>query len=624
MEWTTDAKKKVPVALLRPGYKWKVFGLFETNRHLIVPVDPNQRIFLLGSDRLGRDQWSRIMHGTQTSMTVGLVAVALSVILGVVLGGISGYVGGKTDQVIQRLIELLQSVPTIPIWLALSAALPRDWTPIQIFFAITVILSLVGWTTLGREVRGRFLALREEDFVLAARLAGCSRMRIILRHMVPTFLSHIIATSSLAIPVMIINETSLSFLGLGIRPPAISWGVLLQEAQNIQTLALAPWLLIPGLVVIVAVLAFNLVGDGLRDAADPVQPLRRRERRRPTAALACATSASPSPSTKAWCAPSTAPASTSCPARCWASSAKAAAARASPCGRSCSSSTRPGRITEGEIRFRRDDDGGSSISRSCRRAAREMRDIRGGEIALIPQEPMAAFSPVHTVGDQIVEAILLHAIAGDGRPQAQPQRGARHHGRPVPRRRHLDARAAHRRLFLAALGRPAPARHDRHGAQLQAAPADRRRADDGDRRHHPGAGAGAAARPAGASYNTAIIFITHDLGVIAQMASYVVVMYLGRVMEEGPVDDIFHAPKHPYTRALLRSIPSLYGETRVALPVISGALPHPFNRPPGCPFHPRCPDVMPRCSAAVPRLHAGRHQPARELLPASRGGGATT
>jgi len=269
MEWTTDTKKKVPVHFLGAGPQWRVFGLIPTHVHLIVPADLNQRIFLLGSDRLGRDQWSRIMHGTQTSMTVGLVAVALSVVLGVVLGGISGYVGGKTDSFIQRLIELLQSVPTIPIWLALSAALPRDWTPTQVFFAITVILSLVGWTTLGREVRGRFLALREEDFVLAARPAGCSRMRIILRHMVPTFVSHIIATSSLAIPVMIINETSLSFLGLGIRPPAISWGVLLQEAQNIQTLALAPWLLIPGLVVIVSVLAFNLVGDGLRDAADP-------------------------------------------------------------------------------------------------------------------------------------------------------------------------------------------------------------------------------------------------------------------------------------------------------------------------------------------------------------------
>jgi peptide/nickel transport system permease protein len=269
MEWTTDPGRKVRVHFFTPGEAYRVLGLFETNVHLLGAADPGQRIFLLGSDRLGRDQWSRIMRGTQTSMTVGLVAVTLSVFFGVLLGGISGYFGGVVDLVIQRLIELLQSVPTIPIWLALSAALPRDWTPIQVFFAITVILSLIGWTTLAREVRGRFLALREEDFVLAARLAGCGRMRIILRHMVPTFMSHIIATSSLAIPVMIINETSLSFLGLGIRPPAISWGVLLQEAQNIQTLALAPWLLIPGVIVIVAVLAFNLVGDGLRDASDP-------------------------------------------------------------------------------------------------------------------------------------------------------------------------------------------------------------------------------------------------------------------------------------------------------------------------------------------------------------------
>lgn len=269
MEWSSDPQRKVRVRLLAHGAPYRVLGLVPADLHLLAAAEPGQRIFLLGSDRLGRDQWSRIMHGTQTSMTVGLVAVTLSVVFGVVLGGISGYAGGKPDQIIQRLIELLQSVPTIPIWLALSAALPRDWTPIQVFFAITVILSLIGWTTLGREVRGRFLALREEDFVLAARLAGCGRMRIILRHMVPTFLSHIIATSSLAIPVMIINETSLSFLGLGIRPPAISWGVLLQEAQNIQTLALAPWLLTPGIVVIIAVLAFNLVGDGLRDASDP-------------------------------------------------------------------------------------------------------------------------------------------------------------------------------------------------------------------------------------------------------------------------------------------------------------------------------------------------------------------
>lgn len=271
MEWKIDETKKVPIRFFVEGFAYKVLGLFETNIHLIGPADPQSedRLYLLGTDRLGRDQWSRMMYGTRTSMTVGLFSVILSVILGVLLGGISGYFGGWIDLIIQRLIELLQSLPTIPIWLAMTAALPQDWRPDQVFFAITIILAFIGWTTLGREVRGRFLSLREEDFVLAADLAGCSRFRIITRHMVPAFMSHIIATSTLAIPVMIVSETSLSFLGLGIRPPAISWGVLLQEAQTIQTIAQAPWLLVPGLFVILAVLAFNLVGDGLRDAADP-------------------------------------------------------------------------------------------------------------------------------------------------------------------------------------------------------------------------------------------------------------------------------------------------------------------------------------------------------------------
>jgi peptide/nickel transport system permease protein len=244
--------------------------LFKTNLHLLGTGEAaQQQAYLLGTDRLGRDQWSRLMLGTRTSMTVGLIAVTLSVILGAVLGGISGYFGGWADLMIQRLIEVLQSLPTIPIWLAMTAALPQDWPPQKVFFAITIILALIGWTTLGREVRGRFLSLREEDFVLAAELAGCSRARVVTRHMLPAMTSHLIATSTLAIPVLIISETSLSYLGLGIRPPAISWGVLLQEAQNIQTVANAPWLLIPGLFVIIAVLAFNLVGDGLRDAADP-------------------------------------------------------------------------------------------------------------------------------------------------------------------------------------------------------------------------------------------------------------------------------------------------------------------------------------------------------------------
>jgi peptide/nickel transport system permease protein len=270
MEWQIDPTRSVPLRLFAPGYSYKVLGV-QTNIHLLGPATASDtdRPYILGTDRLGRDQFSRLMFGTRTSMTVGLVSVLLSVVLGILLGGVSGYFGGLPDLVIQRVIEILQSLPTIPIWLAMTAALPQDWTPTEVFFAITLILALIGWTTLGREVRGRFLSLREEDFVLAAELSGCSRFRIITRHMVPAFMSHIIATSTLAIPVMIINETSLSFLGLGIRPPAISWGVLLQEASNIQTVAQAPWLMIPGVAVIIAVLAFNLAGDGLRDAADP-------------------------------------------------------------------------------------------------------------------------------------------------------------------------------------------------------------------------------------------------------------------------------------------------------------------------------------------------------------------
>ena len=263
--------RKPTSSSLEKDFHIPVLGLIKSNVHLVSSADPEKegQVYLLGTDRLGRDQWSRLAFATQISMTIGMISVIVSVVLGLLLGGISGYFGGWIDNIIQRLIELLQSLPTIPIWLALTAALPRTWSPEKVFFAITIILALRGWTTLGREVRGRFLSLREEDFVLAAVLGGASQARIILKHMIPTFTSHIIATSTLAIPVMIVTETSLSFLGLGMRPPAISWGVMLQEAQNIQTLALAPWLLFPGLIVIVAVLAFNLVGDGLRDAADP-------------------------------------------------------------------------------------------------------------------------------------------------------------------------------------------------------------------------------------------------------------------------------------------------------------------------------------------------------------------
>ncbi len=262
---------KIPVRFFARGFEYKWLNLIPSSIHLIgvEGAQAGESLFLLGTDMQGRDLWSRLMYGTRTSLMIGLVSVALSLVLGVVLGGISGYYSGVVDTTIQRVIEILRSIPTIPLWMGLAAALPGNWSVNQVYFAITIIISLLGWTELARVVRGRFLSLRQEDFVIAARLAGCSRMRIIFRHMVPSFLSHIIAATTLALPAMIISETSLSFLGLGLRPPAISWGVLLQDAQNIQSLAISPWLLIPAIPVIVAVLAFNFVGDGLRDAADP-------------------------------------------------------------------------------------------------------------------------------------------------------------------------------------------------------------------------------------------------------------------------------------------------------------------------------------------------------------------
>ena len=269
--YEADRSRKIPVTFFAKGFEYQFLGFIPMSRHLLGVEDakPEETLFLLGTDEQGRDQWSRLMYASRTSLTIGLAGVAIALVLGVFLGGVSGYYGGAIDTVIQRVIEILRSIPTIPLWMGLAAALPNDWSVIQVYLAITLIISLIGWTELARVVRGRFLSLREEEFVMAAELAGCSRPRIILSHMVPSFLSHIIAATTLAIPAMIISETSLSFLGLGLRPPAISWGVLLQQAQNIQALAISPWLLYSAVPVIVVIIAFNFMGDGLRDAADP-------------------------------------------------------------------------------------------------------------------------------------------------------------------------------------------------------------------------------------------------------------------------------------------------------------------------------------------------------------------
>jgi peptide/nickel transport system permease protein len=270
LTFAVDESVKVPLQPFARGPSYRLFGIFETDIHLIGPAEPDgPPVYILGADRLGRDLLSRLIHGTRVSMSIGLVGVAFAFALGTALGSVSGYFGGKIDTLIQRTVEFLISLPTLPLWLGLAAGIPRSWGPLTRYFAITVILSLVAWTGLAREVRGRFLSLREEEFVTAAALDGASQPRVIFRHMLPSFASHLIATLTLSIPTMILAETALSFLGLGLQAPVVSWGVLLQEAQSVRVIASAPWLLLPGVAVVIAVLALNVLGDGIRDAADP-------------------------------------------------------------------------------------------------------------------------------------------------------------------------------------------------------------------------------------------------------------------------------------------------------------------------------------------------------------------
>ena len=266
--YTVDTTKRYEIRYFVHGAEWSFYGLFKTDRRLF-GVDAPGLIFLLGSDRFGQDMWSRILAGTQVTLSVGLIGVIISVVLGAVLGTLSGYYGGKVDMILQRLIEFLQSFPNIPLWLTLAAALPPTWSSLRIYFGIVTILAFLGWTGMAREVRGKVLTMRGAEYTMAAKAAGASNWYIILRHMLPNALSHIIVVATLAVPAMILGESSLSFLGLGIQPPMTSLGVLLQEAQNVRSIANYPWLFTPALVIVVSILAFNFLGDGLRDAADP-------------------------------------------------------------------------------------------------------------------------------------------------------------------------------------------------------------------------------------------------------------------------------------------------------------------------------------------------------------------
>ncbi|MAX25232.1 MAG: peptide ABC transporter permease [Phycisphaeraceae bacterium] len=266
--YVEDRSRILPLRFFMQADPYHFWNLIPMNRHL-VGVEEGGTFFLLGTDSLGRDLFSRILYGARISLTIGLIGVTMSFVLGLIIGAISGYYGGWIDNAIQRVIEIIRSFPAIPLWMALAAALPATWSPLQVYFGITIVLSFIGWTGLARQVRGKILSLREEDYATAAKLCGTSEWRIMTKHLLPAFMSHIVVSLSLAVPGMILGETALSFLGLGLRPPITSWGVLLKEAQNIQSVALHPWLLTPVVFVIIAVLSFNFVGDGLRDAADP-------------------------------------------------------------------------------------------------------------------------------------------------------------------------------------------------------------------------------------------------------------------------------------------------------------------------------------------------------------------
>ena len=638
--YTEDKDRKYPVRLFTRGFPYKLLWIFPTDIHLLgAPDAAAPTLFLLGADVQGRDLYSRVVYGTQVSMSIGLVGVSLSLFLGILLGGISGFYGGVVDSVIQRAIEIIRSIPAIPFWMGLAAFLPRDWSVLQIYFAITIIISVLGWTGLARVVRGRFLALRDEDFVTAAQLSGASRTKTIFRYMLPSFYSHIIAEITLSIPQMIISETALSFLGLGIRPPAVSYGTLLQAAQNVQTVALTPWLMIPAVPVIIAVLAFNFLGDGVRDAADPYSQhasTRRKGRERGRRLSARAGTSGPEAAAPAQQPAGVRPilpilqvrdlhthfpvdegtvvavdgASFDVPA-----GKTLGIVGESGCGKSVTARSvlrildRPGEIVAGQILFRRA--AGNGHAEILDLAALEtdgdqMRAIRGGEIALVFQEPMASFSPVHTVNAQLLEAIRLHRPdAGKEEARAIGIEALRQVHIPNPEQRidsyafELSGGLRQRAMIAIALScRPSLLIADEPTTALdvttQAQILDLIRELQGE-------------------HGMAIMLITHDMGVIAEMADEVVVMYLGRVVENAPVDDIFHNPRHPYTQALHRSIPSITAPTGKELDSIAGTVPHPNERPPGCPFHPRCPAFMPdTCDRAVP-----------ELLPVAAGHGAS-
>ena len=569
-----DPETRIYVRLLAPGEDIRILGIIPTDRHLFGLSDSDAKIHFWGTDDLGRDVFSRTIYATRTSLSIGVLGVLISFVLALVIGGTAGYFGGRIDAVIQRVTEIIRVVPIIPLYMGLAAAMPKEWSTTQVYFAMTLILGLFGWPTLARRIRSQLLSIRNEDYVVAARLAGARPGRIISQHMLPSFTSFIIVDLVISFPYMILSETALSFVGLGLRPPTVSWGVLLQQAQSIRAIEQTPWLFIPAILVVAAVLAFTIIGDGLRDAADPYGGGKVMENMLTVEDLSISFRTDEGKIT---------------PVQGVSFSVKSGKTLGlvgeSGSGKSISTKALmrllPGTASLGDktrMHYRSKDGRSVEIEKLDVRS-NQVRALRGSEIGMIFQEPMASFSPVYTIGNQMMEAIRLHRNMGKREARAfavemLDKVGISNPGARIDQYAHEMSGGMRQRAMIALTLSAGP--------QLLIADEPTTALDVTIQ-----AQVLELMRGLQEDLGMGMIFITHDLGVIAQIADEVAVMYLGTIVERGPTREVIRNPLHPYTVGLLEAIPSLEKLVSRLRPV-PGDIPSPHARPTGCPFHTRC------------------------------------
>jgi peptide/nickel transport system permease protein len=607
-----DPNKRVYLRLFVRGEKYKLLGFIPWDVRLFGA--DNGMAHLFGTDELSRDVLSRCIYASRTSLSIGILGTLTAFFLGLIIGGISGYSSGWVDYVLQRLTEIVRVIPVIPLYMGMAAAFPKTWTNLQVYFAMTMVFGLVRWPTLSRRVRSHLLSQRKEDYVTAARLSGASSTRIISRHLLPSFTSYIIVDLVISFPYVILSETALSFVGFGLRAPSVSWGVLLREAQNIRTIEQAPWLFIPAVFVVLAVLAFTLIGDGLRDAADPYSSSHLRV---PKPVFGSSKLKYALPETQSQIESSqkesllivrnlsiafqtdegliTAVESVDFQiykGRTFGIVGESGSGKT--VGTRAITKLLPKNSIYGEkteINFQMSDGHTVNIA-SLDANSQELRKIRGGEISMIFQEPMASFSPVYTIGNQMLEAILLHRNIGKEEARecaiemldkvgvSNPSLRFNQYSHELSggmRQRAMIAMALVTRPSLLIADEPTTALDMTIQAQILE-----------------------LIKKLQQDLHMAVIFITHNMGVIAHMADDIAVMYLGLIVERGPTTSVIHHPKHPYTRGLLAALPDINKKEK-RLSAVPGDIPSPLERPSGCPFHTRCPKKMPGiCDQDVP------------------------